>query len=127
PTLISASSERLGSAAGRVPSPNLSHCGGRGTVAAVGALLAISLGACLPARGHEIGSPVPVATAQTDANAPVQYLGVEVLSFFPHDPGAFTQGLLLSGDSLYESTGLNGRSSLRQVDRATGQVIRAVP
>lgn len=51
---------------------------------------------------------------------------VKVLSTRPHDPGAYTQGLLLSGGSLYESTGLNGRSSLREVDPQTGKVRRQV-
>ncbi|KAK7837122.1 glutaminyl-peptide cyclotransferase, partial [Quercus suber] len=32
---------------------------------------------------------------------------IEVLNEFPHDPDAFTQGLLYAGnDTLYESTGL---------------------
>lgn len=34
---------------------------------------------------------------------------------FRHDPDAFTQGLLWSNGSLFESTGLYGRSSLREV------------
>lgn len=46
-----------------------------------------------------------------------------VTSELPHDPEAFTQGLLLDGGLLYESTGLNGRSSLRRVDPATGRVL----
>ena len=87
----------------------------------------LALAACLPARGHELGSPPASISTQAESERPVQYLGVEVLSTFPHDPGAFTQGLLLNGGSIYESTGLNGRSSLRQVDRETGQVIRAAP
>jgi glutamine cyclotransferase len=41
---------------------------------------------------------------------------------FPHDPEAFTQGLLLHKGKLYESTGLPGRSSLRRVDLETGRV-----
>ena len=52
---------------------------------------------------------------------------LEVLNVFPHDPNAFTQGLLFHDGRLYESTGLNGRSSLREVDLATGNVIRQLP
>jgi len=61
--------------------------------------------------------------------APVERLGVTVLGQHPHDHLAFTQGLLLHGGYLYESTGLVGRSSLREVDRASGEVLRyrAVP
>ena len=42
----------------------------------------------------------------------------------PHDPRAFTQGLLFYLGALYESTGLRGRSSLRKVDPGTGRVVR---
>lgn len=41
----------------------------------------------------------------------------------PHDPGAFTQGLVYRDGVFYESTGLYGRSSLRRVDPATGRVL----
>jgi len=42
----------------------------------------------------------------------------------PHDPQAFTQGLLLDGGHFYESTGLYGESSLREVVPETGEVVR---
>jgi len=42
---------------------------------------------------------------------------------YPHDPTAFTQGLLWKDGALWESTGLRGRSSLRRVDLATGVVL----
>jgi glutaminyl-peptide cyclotransferase len=51
---------------------------------------------------------------------------VEVLKTYPHDRGAFTQGLVLHQGTLYESTGLVGKSSLRQVEVATGRVMRKV-
>lgn len=51
---------------------------------------------------------------------------VEVVATYSHDPEAFTQGLLLMGDRIFESTGLRGRSSLREVDLATGEVRRRV-
>ncbi|HEU5475467.1 MAG TPA: glutaminyl-peptide cyclotransferase [Actinophytocola sp.] len=40
----------------------------------------------------------------------------------PHDPEAFTQGLEIADGTLYEGTGLNGKSSLRATDPATGAV-----
>lgn len=64
------------------------------------------------------------SAAQT-ASAPTA-LRAEVLQSYPHDPEAFTQGLLLHDGTLYESTGLYGRSSLRQVELATGKVLRRV-
>jgi glutamine cyclotransferase len=50
----------------------------------------------------------------------------EVLNVFPHDPNAFTQGLVYHKGYLYESTGLYGQSSLRKVDLETGEVLKNV-
>lgn len=47
---------------------------------------------------------------------------VKVVAAYPHDPVAFTQGLVIRDGVLYESTGLNGRSSVRRVDLETGEV-----
>uniref|UniRef100_A0A7C9CPL4 Glutaminyl-peptide cyclotransferase n=1 Tax=Opuntia streptacantha TaxID=393608 RepID=A0A7C9CPL4_OPUST len=47
----------------------------------------------------------------------------EVVNEYPHDRKAFTQGLLYAGNgTLYESTGLYGRSSVRRVALQTGKV-----
>ena len=50
----------------------------------------------------------------------------EVLNRYAHDAAAFTEGLVYTGSALYESTGLYGASTLRQVDLRTGSVLRAV-
>lgn len=50
--------------------------------------------------------------------------GYRVVHTYPHDPQAYTQGLVYDGGFLYESTGLNGRSSLRMVDLETGRVLQ---
>jgi glutamine cyclotransferase len=50
----------------------------------------------------------------------------EVVHAFPHDRTAFTQGLEFHAGFLYESTGLNGRSSLRKVRPETGEVVQQV-
>jgi glutamine cyclotransferase len=44
----------------------------------------------------------------------------------PHDPAAYTQGLVYADGVLYESTGLYGQSQVRRVNRATGRVEAAV-
>jgi glutamine cyclotransferase len=49
---------------------------------------------------------------------------VRILKRYPHDACAFTQGLIFANGSLYESTGLNGKSSLRQVELETGRVLK---
>jgi glutaminyl-peptide cyclotransferase len=48
----------------------------------------------------------------------------QVVHTYQHDPNAFTQGLIYVDGHLYESTGLNGRSSLRMVDLASGSVLQ---
>ncbi|MQA07317.1 MAG: glutaminyl-peptide cyclotransferase [Pseudonocardiaceae bacterium] len=53
---------------------------------------------------------------------PSRQLRAEVLEELPHDPTAFTQGLELVGDTLYEGTGLKGQSAVRAVDPRTGAV-----
>lgn len=50
----------------------------------------------------------------------------EIVHSFPHDPEAFTQGLVCHAGFLYEGTGLEGRSSLRKVRLETGEVIQKV-
>ena len=42
---------------------------------------------------------------------------------YPHDPSAFTQGLVYRDGILYESTGLRGRSSVRRVSLETGNIL----
>jgi glutaminyl-peptide cyclotransferase len=77
-----------------------------------GLVLAMALVAC---------SSSTVAQRQP---APVQ--GYKVVAAFPHDPSAFTQGLVFAGGEFYESTGLHGESSLRRVEIATGKVLQAL-
>ena len=57
------------------------------------------------------------------AFSPQQY-GYRVVKSYPHDRNAFTQGLEFRDGSLYEGTGLVGRSSLRKVNLETGQVVQ---
>ena len=47
-----------------------------------------------------------------------------LLNTYPHDPDAFTQGLVFESGYLYEGTGLRGRSSLRRVELETGEVLQ---
>ncbi len=65
---------------------------------------------------------LPIIVNERDAQPAL--FGVEVIARHPHDPAAFTQGLIVSGTSFLESTGLYGRSSLREVDITSGRVLR---
>jgi glutamine cyclotransferase len=53
--------------------------------------------------------------------APV--LSYDVVKTYPHDPAAYTQGLIFRDGHLFESTGLHGQSSLRKVRLETGEVV----
>lgn len=72
-------------------------------------------------------SPHPAVTADgpdSTAVAAAKSYTYEVVRSFPHDTGAFTQGLAVEGDTLFESTGNYGQSTLRQVALPTGEVER---
>jgi|SRR5215217_1155816 len=56
--------------------------------------------------------------------AAVPVFGYEVVNRYPHDPQAFTQGLLWRDGGLYESTGQVGASSIRKVELKTGKVLQ---
>lgn len=71
-------------------------------------LLAGLVAICLPVLATEGAAPV---------------LRPVVLERLPHDPQAFTQGLVWHAGTLYESTGGYGTSSLRQLDAQSGQVL----
>ena len=65
---------------------------------------------------------------KSGATAPsgVEPMRAEIVRAYPHDRAAFTQGLVLDGGRLYESTGLVGQSSLREVELESGRVIRKI-
>lgn len=64
----------------------------------------------------------PLAIASSSFTPHVS--GYQVVHVYPHDPAAYTQGLIYKDGHLYESTGREGKSSLRMVDLATGQVLQ---
>ncbi len=49
-----------------------------------------------------------------------------ILESYPHDIKAFTQGIEFVGDTLYESTGQLGKSTLRKVDYLSGTVVQKI-
>jgi len=64
-----------------------------------------------------------VAAAPAAAALPVS--GFKVVATYPHDPGAYTEGLFYLDGWLYESTGMQGRSGLRKVRLSDGAVVQA--
>ena len=104
-------------------------------------MLMFLFGAMLVACG---GAPPPVnmaaTTVVTETPAPTQTLpptssasptpeiparqSYRVINTYPHDPEAFTQGLIFDNGVLYEGTGIERQSTLRKVDLATGTVLQ---
>jgi len=70
-------------------------------------------------------APPPAPTPPPAPPAPVvpRYVA-EPVRRIAHDSGAFVQGLAFHGPRLFESTGLNGQSSVRELDPTSGRVIR---
>ena len=64
---------------------------------------------------------------QVSHSVPAPVYGYRVVQSFAHDSSAFTHGLVIADGVLYEGTGLNGRSTLRRVDLATGEVLQSRP
>jgi glutaminyl-peptide cyclotransferase len=48
----------------------------------------------------------------------------QIVHTYPHDPKAFTQGLIYVDGHLYESTGENGQSSIRMVEIESGRALQ---
>ena len=85
-------------------------------------LLLIALSSCTNGTNSNvngIGNP-------STPTGPVPKYGYEILNIYPHDSNAFTQGLILVGGKLLESTGQEGSSSLRSVELATGNILKKI-
>src|SRR5258708_7236635 len=78
----------------------------------------------LPLKTVTMAVLVIAAACAVRTNAAVPEYTASIVNRYPHDPGAFTEGLLYHEGFLYESTGRNGQSSIRKVVLETGAVIR---
>lgn len=74
------------------------------------------LGGC---AGPSDKVPAPPATGDQ-----VPVYGYEIVREYPHDPEAFTQGLIYHDGLLYEGTGIQGASTIRKVELGTGEVLQ---
>ena len=85
-----------------------------------------ALAGCDKVRSEKVGSVPRSPTAGSASASAVVHYTYEVVKRWPHDRGAFTQGLVFREGSLIESTGLNGHSSLREVSLESGRVLKQV-
>jgi len=91
------------------------------SLAVLGGLLAslVLAAACMSTQSAaHPGLYMPCANS-----AGLPLLEYEIVRRLPHDPAAYTQGLLLHQGVLFESTGLYGHSSLRRLEQSTGQTL----
>jgi glutaminyl-peptide cyclotransferase len=70
------------------------------------------------------GGNAAASTPRVPYSAATPRIVPRVARRLPHDTNAYTQGLLAHAGRLFESTGIRGRSNVREVDRATGAVLR---
>lgn len=111
--------------AGVMEIPTVAEPSGTGTAAAeqpAAATLAPSATSAATAMPTEPPTPEPSPTP-----AGPQTYTYEVVANFPHDPNAWTQGLVIDQGTLFEGTGKWGESGLREVALDTGAVLRSVP
>ncbi len=85
---------------------------------AVSAAIGCSGGADAPANNRS------VSNSTTPRSTPLPVYGYEIVKTYPHDPNAFSQGLLFHNGFLYESTGQERQSSVRKVEIETGKVLQ---
>ena len=82
--------------------------------------LALSM---LTLAGCTLQTPPVEPPSPPTAAPPAQYT-YRVIQTYPHDPTAFTQGLVFHQDALYEGTGLVGESTLKRVELESGTVLQ---
>jgi len=63
-------------------------------------------------------------SSQSAQNDPAPIYDYEIVNVYPHDPDAFTQGLVYHDGTLFEGTGIYGASDIREVALETGEVLR---
>lgn len=82
--------------------------------------LLLIMGGC---GGNSSGGPA-VVNSNTKPKVVLPVSSYDVVKTYPHDPKAFTQGLVFHNGFLYESTGEYEQSTLRKVEIATGKVLQ---
>lgn len=82
---------------------------------------AVTALAFYPNKSKKLNNSIEVLAKE----APAVY-SYKIVNIYPHDKGAYTQGLEYKNGYLYESTGRNGESTLRKVELKTGEVLQKV-
>jgi len=89
------------------------------------AIISVATFVASSAKWHRGGFSAQAQTFSLPRRVPVY--GYQIIHTYPHDPAAFTQGLVYLNGFLYESTGIQGQSTFRKVNLTTGQVLQSKP
>jgi glutaminyl-peptide cyclotransferase len=87
--------------------------------------ISLAIAACISCGDGASKAEIQQGDPMT-ATSRVPTYAYEVVKTYPHDARAFTQGLVFHQGLLYESTGMNGSSSLRRVELETGKVLKKI-
>lgn len=80
--------------------------------------------AALGAQAADGGGHVQVTRDRILRQTAIPVYGHRVVQSYPHDRASYTEGLVMKGGSIFEGTGLYGRSKLREWDLYSGRVLR---
>lgn len=84
------------------------------------------LSAVVAAAASAASACAAAAPAEIPDCGPAGVCGYRVVERYPHDPEAFTQGLVYRAGYLYEGTGLRGESTVRRVELESGRVLEQI-
>jgi glutamine cyclotransferase len=98
---------------------------GRVTVAMIVAVALVALLAGCVDNEAPLLTPTPISTPMpTPTPSTPQVYSYKIVTTYPHDTKAFTQGLVFDNGFLYEGTGRRGESTVRKVELETGKVLK---
>lgn len=105
--------------------PDLGNVGAVNRMAASRHRLLLTFGLFVGlSSGATIGQPGEASSPPQKSTQATPICAYSIINTFPHDPYAFTQGLVYDNGDLFEGTGLWGESTLRRVDLETGDVLQ---
>ncbi|MBN1993825.1 MAG: glutaminyl-peptide cyclotransferase [Anaerolineae bacterium] len=73
-----------------------------------------------------VSTPTPAPAPNSAEPGQTALYTYKIINTYPHDPDAFTQGLVYVDGFLYEGTGRYGQSTLRKVELETGAVLQRI-
>ncbi len=95
-------------------------------LAASVALTCLALTSCAPNAKDDFRTHSVASGGSPSAGEKAPVYGYKVVRTLAHDPNAFTQGIVFHEGFLFESTGINGASSLRKFELETEKIVKRI-